>query len=367
MQINTLLTSNRLKAILVVAGFALCLNTHAQDIHFSQFYEDPLELNPALCGAFPGDIYGELNYRTQWSSVAGSGFGYNTMAATFEYHNLFKKWTKGYLSPGLDFFNDKSGDGHVGITQVNLTLASGIFLADKNTLSLGLQTGFSQHSIDMADLTWDNQYINGAYDASASSGEKVGNSFSYIDFAAGLLYSYGAGQTNMTSNDQFKFNVGGAVYHLTQPSMTYYGGTYAGAAGTKLYMRYVGHAEVTYGIQNTNITMIPGIVYYQQGPASEFDIGSRFKYILRQESKYTGFAKGSAFDLGAYYRWRDAFIIMAGLEFANYSMMVSYDVNTSSLTTASSGRGGLEISLRFINPNPFMGGTESGSTDKSRF
>src|ERR1700722_1992771 len=121
-------TTSNWKVISLIAGVALCLNVHAQDIHFSQFYEAPLDLNPALCGAFPGLVYGELNYRSQWGSVAGGGYGFNTMAATVEYHNLFKNWTKGYFSPGLNFYNDQSGDAKIGITQVNLTLASGILL-----------------------------------------------------------------------------------------------------------------------------------------------------------------------------------------------------------------------------------------------
>lgn len=351
--------------ISVMAGLAISLNTSAQDIHFSQFYEDPMELNPALCGAFPGIIKGELNYRNQWSSVMnGLGYAYSTMAATFEYHNILKKWTKGYLSPGLDFFNDRSGDGQIGITQVNFTLASGIYLNDKNCISAGLQAGWAQHSINMSKLQWDNQYINGAYDASASSGEPVGSSFSYIDFAAGLAYTFGTGQTNMTSNDQIKANVGAAIYHISEPNMSYYGQSYS---GTKLYMRYVLHGYFQYDIPNSNIGVIPGFVYYQQGPASEVDFGSKFRYVLHQESKYTGFFKGTALDLGAFYRWNDAAVLLVGLEFGSYALGFSYDVNTSSLNTASSGRGGFEISLRFINPNPFMGGTESGTTTKSMF
>ena len=43
------------------------------------------------------------------------------------------------------------------------------------------------------------------------------------------------------------------------------------------------------------------------------------------------------------------------LEFANYAMGMSYDVNTSGLIYATSGKGGFEISLRWINPNPFTG------------
>jgi hypothetical protein len=40
-------------------------------------------------------------------------------------------------------------------------------------------------------------------------------------------------------------------------------------------------------------------------------------------------------------------------EFSNYAVGISYDVNFSKLVTASSFKGGLEVSIRFVTPNPF--------------
>jgi len=345
-----------LTIILAISGASL--SASAQDIHFSQFYESPLNLNPALCGVFNGQIYGSLNYRNQWTSVMGSGAGFNTMGATFELHNVNKKWTKAYLSPGLSFFNDKSGDAQIGITEVCFSLASGVYLGQKSVLAGGLQGGWSQHSINLTGLKWDEQYINGEYDPNAATGEtSTGSSFSYVDFAAGLTYSYGTGQTTLSANNQFKFNIGAAAYHLNQPKMSYYG---EGGPGTSLYMRYVLHGFMEYGIQNSNIALVPGFVFFQQGPAQEVNLGIKFRYLIKQESKYTGINKGSALDLGGYYRMGDAFVILTQMEFANFAVGFSYDFNTSGLTTASSGKGGFEISLRFINPNPFMANTTSG-------
>ena len=44
-------------------------NCHAQDIHFSQFFETPLLRNPALAGIFSGDLRIQAVYRNQWNSV----------------------------------------------------------------------------------------------------------------------------------------------------------------------------------------------------------------------------------------------------------------------------------------------------------
>ena len=53
---------------------------------------------------------------------SGTVAGFNTMAATVELHNIMKKWTNAYLSPGLSFYNDKSGDASIGMTEINFSL-----------------------------------------------------------------------------------------------------------------------------------------------------------------------------------------------------------------------------------------------------
>jgi predicted porin len=45
----------------------------------------------------------------------------------------------------------------------------------------------------------------------------------------------------------------------------------------------------------------------------------------------------------------DAVIPYVGLEFGGFRLGASYDVNISSLKTASQSRGGIEISLIYIN------------------
>jgi len=84
---------------------------------------------------------------------------------------------------------------------------------------------------------------------------------------------------------------------------------------------------------------------------------------LTEESKYTGFIKESAISFGGHIRVGDAFIPSVLLEIANFGLGISYDVNISGLKKVSYGKGGFEISLRYINPSPFRygRGTKSGS------
>lgn len=336
-----------------IGMIAYCMPARAQDIHFSQFYESPLTLNPALCGNFNGIVEAEANYRTQWAGAMGSGDGYRTIAADVQYQNLGKDWKHGFLSAGLSFFNDKSGSVQIAMNQVNLTLASGIFLNRRSLVTAGLQAGWSQHSIDLQGIPWDEQYINGVYDPNAGSGEpSMGNSFSYLDFSAGMAYTYIIKQPTISSNDHFKLNLGLAVFHVNEPDMSYYGSS---GPGTPLYMRYVLHGSADYGIPNTPLSIQPALIYFRQGPSQEINAGAMVSYVLKQQSQYTGNNKGSSIAFGAFYRWNDAAILMLQMDLVSYSFGISYDINVSGFTPATSGEGAFEISLKYILGSPLNG------------
>jgi hypothetical protein len=51
---------------------------------------------------------------------------------------------------------------------------------------------------------------------------------------------------------------------------------------------------------------------------------------------------------GAVYRWKDAIIPVVKINTNKLSIGLSYDVNTSKLKTASSYRGGFELTLSYM-------------------
>ena len=75
MSMNKKIFGTMLAAVLYMS------TTQAQDIHFSQFYENGILRNPALTGIFSGDYKAGVNYRTQWSSIS---VPFQTMLATAE-------------------------------------------------------------------------------------------------------------------------------------------------------------------------------------------------------------------------------------------------------------------------------------------
>lgn len=326
--------------------FVASLRLSAQDIHFSQFYMSQLSLNPATAGAFKA-ITAVANYRDQWRSINSP---YRTYSVGADMRLLKKNWKNTTLGIGLNVFSDKAGDGDLATTQVALSFASHLKISETQKISAGLQLAGGQRSINFSALTWDNQFDGFSYNASLPSGELAGNSsFLYPDLGFGLLWQFEKSEMYISGNDQLQANIGFSLQHINQPRLSFYS-----SANDQLYMKYVVHGNGLVGIKNTPLSVMPGFVYYRQGPAQEIKFGSMLKYTLKEDSKYTGYIKGASVAGGVYYRFQDAVVITGLLELANYAIGVSYDVNVSELRTASYGQGGFEITLRYVNPSNFL-------------
>lgn len=321
----------------------------AQDIHFSQYNLTPLLINPAQAGAYKS-VEVIANYKSQWTSISPNAYKTVMIAADGRFKQ--KKWKTKWLAGGINLYNDRAGDGNMKTTQVNGSFGYHTQLNDKNTLGGGLVAGYAARSIDYSKLTWDEQYVNGQYNGQNPTGESAfqnSNKFGYPDVGMGILYQYNKGQMYSTANDMVIIHSGLALWHLNQPKYSFYGNT-----SEKLYMKVVGHADATIGIKNTNFAVVPTLLYMNQGPSHEFLPGCYFRYMLREESKFTGYVKGASIMVGTHLRVKDAFIPSVQLEVAEYTLGISYDMNVSGLKTATSGKGGFEISLRYGNPNPFL-------------
>lgn len=333
----------------IIIGYSLsAYKTQAQDAHFSQFYFSPLTLNPALAGAFNGNIRLITNYRDQWQSITTP---YKSFAFSSDFGLFKKKVSTGFLGAGISFLSDKAGDSELGLNEVNLSLAYHAQISGYNTLSAGIQFGYAQKSINYEKLSWDNQYDGNSYDPALPSNEtSISNNLSYMDFGAGLQWTYVKGEMYSTANNQLFINTGISVFHLNQPNISFYP-----TSKDNLPFKIVMHGAFQIGIKNSRISLAPSFVLMKQGSLQNIIAGTLFRYKLIEESKYTGFVKGAAISLGGHYRVGDAFIPSVQLEMAQYAIGISYDINTSNLKSASYGKGGVELSLRFYNPNPFTG------------
>lgn len=337
----------RTKTLLFSFFLFLVNSVFAQDAHFSQFYNTPLLISPAYTGNADGNIRGFMNYRTQWASLA---VPYKTFAASLEYAVRNKK--KSYLGLGAFFLNDKVGDFELATNEFTFSVAAGHYLNEKNKIVVGIQTGICQKSIKSENFKWGNQYNGLAYDPSISASESFFlNKISYSNLSAGIAWDYdlneGSGGIYSLKNYKLRTNLALGVYHVNRPNISFYKNM-----EDRLYQKYIVHASASRGIQNTNIFFLPSIIMLKQGSAKETIAGMQVRYILKQGTNYTGFTNGNAVSFGAYYRYKDALIVTTQIEIAQYSLGISYDINISPLSVSSYGRGGVEFTLKYVNPPP---------------
>lgn len=348
--------------VLLSATLFYATGLSAQDIHFSQFNQSPLTLNPALAGTTVW-IRAAMIYRTQWGAVT---IPYKTIGASFDIKSK-RRWVKAKnrtekyrqsrengFGWGVNIYNDRAGDGHMGTLQANGTMAYQIVTGEKSMVALGFQGGIMQRSINYNELYWSTQYdpsSSAGYNTNLPADKAIAggdNNFILPDLSVGGMYSYKRNERYMRGRDQMDFTFGAALFHVNQPKYSFFG------TDERLHQRLVLHGTGNIGIPNSNSSIVPGFMFARQGPNQEFFAGGMIRYMLGEDSKYTGYVKGASISAGGYYRNGDALIITGLFEFSSYGIGISYDLNISGLKTASSGRGGFEITMRFLNPAPFL-------------
>src|SRR6187551_617568 len=106
-----------MKRIFTITAFSLLTMTRAaaQDIHFSQFYENAMLRNPALTGIFSGDFKAGINYRTQWGSISNP---FQTVIASAETRIIVNKEQHDYFSFGISASYDHAGTINFNSTQI---------------------------------------------------------------------------------------------------------------------------------------------------------------------------------------------------------------------------------------------------------
>jgi len=207
-----------------------------------------------------------------------------------------------------------------------------------------------QRKIDNTKLIYGTQYNGTGYDPNITSGERYSRqSFMYPDLGSGIVYTYSRSETAIAANNQINAQFGFSCFHLTRPSQNLIGGE-----NDRLYRKYNFHGNFLFGIPNTLLGIAPSYLAQFQGQSKEILAGLMMKYYIKDDSKYTGILKRSSIGLGAYYRTGDAVITSLLIEVGRYAVGFSYDLNTSSLTKVSNGKGGFEITLRMVTPSAYL-------------
>lgn len=313
---------------LLVIVFAL--HAHAQDPHFSQFFASPLTLNPAFTGKFDGEWRLAVNHRDQWPSIPKA---YVTSSASFDKGIMKSKLPQGdVFGIGISGLSDASANSQLKLNYGSVSLSYHKALDEDgyNTIGAGFQGTYSSLVLDQSKLTYETMLAQNGF--TNESGREVlqnGTSQSYFDMNAGVLYS---GSSNGNNN----YYAGVSIYHVNRPKVGFKDANY------QLASRITAHAGGTLPI--TDALSFNGSVIHQiQAKASETTLGGALAYNVNGDE-----VNPSSVYIGSWIRLNDAVIPYIGLEVNGLRIGASYDVNISSLKSATSSRGGSEFSLIYI-------------------
>jgi len=305
--------------------------SHAQDVHFSQFYNAPANINPALTGAFTGDTRYAVNYRSQWRKVP---VNYLTFAGTYDTKlkpNLLKI---GQLAIGGHFHYDLAGDSKLYNTQLSGMAALSKKINSKNKIGLGLGLGLTVLGFDYEGLRFNSQFDGEIYTPDLASGETLQDAKTNIAYAD---INIGVNWNHQVKKSRSFFNIGIAALHFNAPKANFYTNEKE-KLDARLNLFINGAIQVHRRLDIHARTLVQ-----RKGPESEFLVGLAGRFYINPH-----LSKETAVELGVNYRFFDLGDSWSPtLEFHHKSITlgISYDINVSDFKVATTNRGGLELAL----------------------
>jgi len=300
--------------------------SYAQDLHFSQFFNNPLLTNPANTGFIPDADYRlGASYRNQYSNIMA--VPYQTMSIYGDAQVFRNQFENGWMGLGGVIVRDVAGTGSLTSTQVYASAAYHQMLGLSSLLTAGFNLGWANKRIDQSKLTFPDQFDGQFFDNTLpTSVQLLNNSSSYFDMQVGLNYAY------FPTKDIY-INAGYSIQHVNRPKETFF----EEGDDARISIRNIGFLNAL--IKTSDVVIInPAAYFTTDAGAVEFSLGMNAAYDL--------IGDGSKQIIGGlFYRYNDAVIPMVGLQISNIRFSFSYDVTTSSLKNYNHSMGAEEFNV----------------------
>jgi type IX secretion system PorP/SprF family membrane protein len=313
-------------ALFQIAG-SLTLN--AQDLHFSQWFNEPLLTNPANTGFIPDADYRlGANYRNQWSTVMAEP--YKTMSIWGDAQVFRNRIESGWLGLGGAILHDVAGASSLSTTEVYASIAYHQMVGLSSLLSIGFNTGWVNKRINNSNLKFPDQFDGKFFDTNVPTSVTIDQpNVNYFDMQVGMNYAYFPDKNTYV-------NAGFSVQHLNQARESFFNTDPVGY-DDRIQPRVI--AFLNGSFKTSDMVIINPMAYYtEQASAHELVAGFNVQYNLSGDGDQQLIG-------GLYYRPNDAIIPMVGFIYKNIRLMFTYDVTTSSLTQYNNGNGAWEFAV----------------------
>lgn len=308
------------KAILTILliGCFNCLL--AQDPYFSQFFMNPVYMNPAYSGTMKVPRVG-IQYRNQWPAL---GNAYTTYFACFD--TYLPKIKSGL---GLLMYQDVQSDGIFIQSSFRAAYSKEIQITTDWTMYGSISAGAQMNTLNFNRLIFPDGF-DAIYGQHLPSHEIMpeNNQRLFPDLGAGVLIYNG------------KYFIGLAADHLNNPNQSIYS-SFPSALPTK----YTAHFEVNFpwhfpGHWRKFYAFNPNVIIQSQGNEHNITLGV---YVNRR-----------GFSLGLWNRQTtrksNDIIAMAGFMGKKFKTAITYDTNLRGVGLRS--QGSVEVSISMLLKDP---------------
>ncbi|MCU0352837.1 MAG: type IX secretion system membrane protein PorP/SprF [Cytophagales bacterium] len=311
----------------------------AQDPQFSQFYANPLYLNPAMAGGALATRV-TANYRHQWPALDANFITYSASVDTY-----FPR-----INSGLGFIvsRDQQVFARFNSIDVGAQYAYQLQLSRRVAVRAGIQFSYVNRSINYFGLTFGDQFDNRGFLNIQSIDELARNpnpaALNYMNVSAGgMIY---------TSRSW----LGISAHNLNRPNQSFVG------TASPLPTRFSVHGGVKiplddntrYGLAESKTaperSITPAFQYRAQGRFDQFDVGMYLTYEPVVLGLWYRGLPIKQYERGIYNN--DALIFLAGFKQGGLSIGYSYDLTVSNLGTSTGGAHEVSVSYEFPPARP---------------
>ena len=150
----------------------------AKDPTFTQFYANPIYLNPAFAGSNKCPRF-NTNYRNEWPNLSGN---YVTYSASYDAYSKSINGGIGFLATF-----DKQGKGTINTGMIGLIYSYHLQVNRKFSMLFGARAGYYQKTLDRDKLTFGDM-IDPRKGFIYQTGDQIGSqSKQFFDASAGVV------------------------------------------------------------------------------------------------------------------------------------------------------------------------------------
>ena len=300
----------------------------SQDPFFSQYYESPMSLNPALIGnGLVKDARISMITRNQW--WGGNSQPYLTNTVSFEKRIGEKNLGEDQFVMGLMLLNERSNGGVLSNTYFTggLNYRNSLDAEGKSVLSGAISASYSNRMLDLSQATFQSQFGSFGFIQSASNYDPISSSSlnnKYFDVNIGLSYEH--------KSNKMDYEIGSALFHASRPKEGVLNNT-----EYKMDPRVVFTSTLNWRPSITGEWSLSGN-YQIQSQKQLLTMGVTYAVCVTDNTTHKAI-------LGLYNRFNESVYPYIGIQSNDLKFGVSYDIITGAAKTSLNSVQSFEASM----------------------